>query len=98
MVRRAVRDRRDRAGAYRKDWFEDPAEKAAFKAKYGRELAVPETWEEFQDVAEFFQRPDEKRYGCVLAHGPRLRRARRWACRTCCGRSAARGTREDATR
>ena len=28
--------------AYRKDWFEDPKEKAAFKKKYGYELAVPQ--------------------------------------------------------
>ena len=27
--------------AYRKDWFEDPKEKEAFKAKYGYELAIP---------------------------------------------------------
>ena len=27
--------------AYRKDWFEDPKEKAAFKAKYGYDLGVP---------------------------------------------------------
>jgi len=52
--------------AYRKDWFEDPAEKAAFSAKYGRELAVPKTWEEFRDVATFFQRPEAKRYGCAM--------------------------------
>jgi multiple sugar transport system substrate-binding protein len=52
--------------AYRKDWFEDPAEKAAFQQKYGRELGVPQTWEEFRDVAQFFQRPDEKRYGCAM--------------------------------
>ena len=54
---------------YRKDWFDDPAEKDAFKAKYKRELAVPETWEEFRDVAEFFTRPDSKRYGNVLVTG-----------------------------
>jgi multiple sugar transport system substrate-binding protein len=52
--------------AYRKDWFEDPREKAAFQAKYGRALAVPATWEEFKVVAEFFQRPEEKRYGCAM--------------------------------
>ena len=52
--------------AYRKDWFEDPAEMAAFEAKYARPLAVPDTWDEFRDVAEFFYRPDEKKYGCVL--------------------------------
>ncbi len=55
--------------AYRKDWLEDPAEQNAFRARYGRELAVPDTWEEFRQVAEFFQRPDEKRYGCVLPTG-----------------------------
>ena len=32
--------------SYRKDWFEDPKEKAAFKAKYGYELGVPKTWKE----------------------------------------------------
>jgi multiple sugar transport system substrate-binding protein len=55
--------------AYRKDWFEDPKEREAFRAKHGRELAVPATWEEFRDVATFFQRPDAKRYGCALPTG-----------------------------
>jgi multiple sugar transport system substrate-binding protein len=55
--------------AYRKDWFEDPAEKAAFKAEYGRELAVPQTWSEFRDIAEFFNRPAERRHGCILMTG-----------------------------
>jgi len=55
--------------AYRKDWFEDPVEKAAFAERYGRELTVPETWDELHEVAEFFQRPDEKRYGVVVLSG-----------------------------
>jgi multiple sugar transport system substrate-binding protein len=55
--------------AYRKDWFEDPAEKAAFKKKYKRELAVPRTWDELETIAEFFTRPDKKRYGNVLVTG-----------------------------
>ncbi|NPV52455.1 MAG: sugar ABC transporter substrate-binding protein [Firmicutes bacterium] len=42
--------------AYRKDIFEDPREKAAFKAKYGYELAVPETYDQYRDIAEFFTR------------------------------------------
>ena len=54
---------------YRRDWFEDPAEQAAYRARYGRDLAPPDTWEEFRDVAEFFQRPDDKRYGCALLTG-----------------------------
>jgi len=55
--------------AYRKDWFADPKEREAFRAKFGRELAVPTTWEEFRDVAQFFQRPAEKRYGCAFPTG-----------------------------
>jgi multiple sugar transport system substrate-binding protein len=54
---------------YRKDWFEDPAEQAAFLKRFGRALSVPDTWEEFRDVAEFFQRPDKKRYGASLLTG-----------------------------
>ncbi len=52
--------------AYRKDWFEDPKEKAAFKAKYGYELGVPKTWTNLRDIAEFFHRPKEKRYGLTI--------------------------------
>ena len=52
--------------AYRKDWFDDAGERAAFQQKFGRELAVPATWQEFKQVAEFFQRPDAKRYGCAM--------------------------------
>ncbi len=54
---------------YRKDWFEDPEEQAAFKARYKRELGPPATWDEFLEVAEFFQRPGEKRYGASLLSG-----------------------------
>lgn len=38
------------------DLFEDTTEQEAFKAKYGYDLAVPTTWEEHRDVAEFFTR------------------------------------------
>jgi multiple sugar transport system substrate-binding protein len=55
--------------AYRKDWFGDPAEKAAFKKKYKKELAVPATWDDLKTIAEFFTRPDKKRYGDVLVTG-----------------------------
>ena len=40
---------------YRKDWFENPEIMADFQADVGRELAVPKTWDEFREVAEFFQ-------------------------------------------
>ncbi|NOZ71376.1 MAG: extracellular solute-binding protein [Chloroflexi bacterium] len=41
---------------YRKDLFENPEEKAAFKEKYGKELAPPETWEDWLQIGEFFTR------------------------------------------
>jgi multiple sugar transport system substrate-binding protein len=57
----------DAAGwAYRKDWFEDPKEMEAFKAKYGYDLGVPKTYKEMRDIAEFFYRPDEKKYGIAI--------------------------------
>jgi len=40
---------------YRKDWFGKPELKAEFKTKYGRELAPPKNWDEFLQVAKFFQ-------------------------------------------
>ena len=49
--------------AYRADWFADQAEQAAFKEKFKRPLAVPQTWDELAQVAEFFQRPAQNRYG-----------------------------------
>lgn len=42
--------------AYRKDLFENAAEKTAFKAKYGYELVVPKDWKTYRDIAEFFTR------------------------------------------
>lgn len=50
---------------YRKDLLEDPKEQAAFKAKYGRDLTVPKTYDELQQVAEFFHRPPEM-YGFFM--------------------------------
>ncbi len=41
---------------YRKDLFENPKEKTAFKAKYGYELAPPKTWDQLLDIGEFFRR------------------------------------------
>ncbi|HEX2729358.1 MAG TPA: extracellular solute-binding protein, partial [Rubrobacteraceae bacterium] len=46
----------DQTLAYRRDLFEHADEKAAFQAKFGYELRVPETYKQFRDVAEFFTR------------------------------------------
>ncbi|NVN00641.1 extracellular solute-binding protein [Arthrobacter sp. SDTb3-6] len=39
---------------YRTDLFNDSANKAAFKAKYGYDLKPPTTWQQYADVAAFF--------------------------------------------
>jgi len=52
--------------AYRKDLFADPREQAAFRAKYGYDLAPPQTYKQFLDVAQFFTR----RKGETLAGRP----------------------------
>ena len=41
---------------FRQDLFDDPTEQAAFKAKYGYDLKPPETWDQMNDVAQFFTR------------------------------------------
>ena len=43
---------------YRKDWFARPEIQAEFKEKYGRDLAVPATYAELMDIAQFFQGRD----------------------------------------
>ncbi|WP_018753290.1 ABC transporter substrate-binding protein [Paenibacillus sanguinis] len=51
---------------YRTDLFEDEQEKAAFREKYGYELAPPATMEQYKQIAEFFNRPDENLSGVTL--------------------------------
>ena len=41
---------------YRQDILEDPIEKAAFKEKYGYDLAPATTWDQVRDMGEFFTR------------------------------------------
>jgi multiple sugar transport system substrate-binding protein len=54
--------------AYRKDLFEDPQEKEAFKAKYKYDLDIPKTYDQLRDIAEFFTRPkaDPPLYGIAM--------------------------------
>jgi multiple sugar transport system substrate-binding protein len=54
---------------YRKDWFAKPELRKEFSAKYSRELAPPKTWDEFLQVAKFFQGRDidgKKVYGSYI--------------------------------
>ena len=41
---------------YRKDLFQHPRERAAFQERYGYPLEAPETWDQWNDIAEFFTR------------------------------------------
>lgn len=56
-------------GYYRKDLFEAPDHRGQFEARYGYELAAPDTWQEYQNIAEFFtgrKGPDgEKLFGAA---------------------------------
>jgi multiple sugar transport system substrate-binding protein len=54
---------------YRKDWFSQPAIKAAFMKKYNRDLAPPKTYTELKEIAEFFQGREvdgKKVYGAYI--------------------------------
>jgi multiple sugar transport system substrate-binding protein len=55
--------------SYRKDLFGDPKEQRGFEQRYGKQLRVPETWDDFVPVAEFFTRPDQRLYGTTLMAG-----------------------------
>ena len=55
---------------YRRDLLEDPAEQAAYQARYGAPLRVPETWTEFRQVARHFHRPERGLYGTIFAAYP----------------------------
>lgn len=51
---------------YRTDLFESAREQAAFEKQYNYPLRVPETWDQFLDIAKFFTRPDDGLWGCVV--------------------------------
>lgn len=53
---------------YRQDLINDPDNKAQFEEQFGYELRAPATWQEYQDVAEFFTGDwgdGEQHYGSV---------------------------------
>ncbi len=51
---------------YRKDLLDSSEQSRAFRARYGYDLAPPQDWKQYRDVAEFFTRPDQKFYGTLL--------------------------------
>lgn len=55
---------------YRKDLFADIVEQERFLSLYGKPLSVPGTWEEFVEVARFFNRPEQNLFGSAFACYP----------------------------
>jgi multiple sugar transport system substrate-binding protein len=55
---------------YRADLFADPAAQQAFLDRHGYPLAPPTTWRQFEEVARFFTRPEQGRYGTIFAAYP----------------------------
>lgn len=55
---------------YRKDLFEDPERRLAYRNAFGTALAPPRTWDEFHRIARFLQKPDEGLYGAIFAAFP----------------------------
>jgi multiple sugar transport system substrate-binding protein len=53
---------------YRKDLFDNAANKTEFKAKFNRDLTPPKTWQEWDEVCSFFTDKLSKDgvYGCAL--------------------------------
>jgi len=55
---------------YRHDLMNDPKEHEGFKAKYGYDFDIDNlTWDQYLDVAEWFQRPDDDFYGTAEIAG-----------------------------
>ncbi|WP_200926337.1 extracellular solute-binding protein [Pedobacter sp. Leaf41] len=55
---------------YRKDLFESELEQERFLAKYGKTLEVPKNWEDFHQIAQYFNRPEDNLYGSIFACYP----------------------------
>lgn len=55
---------------YRQDLFDNPTEQAAYQQQFGKPLSVPQTWEDFVQIARFFTRPDQNLYGTTFAAYP----------------------------
>ena len=56
---------------YRRDLFADARHQEAFRKQFGYPLAVPQTWDQFRDVAEYFNGKDLNADG-VPDHGVSL--------------------------
>lgn len=51
---------------YRNDLLSNAEERAGFKARYGYDLKPATTWQEYSDIAEWFNRPEKGFYGTAI--------------------------------
>lgn len=54
----------------RQDLLEDPIYRAEFKNRYQKALKPPNTWEDYQELIEFFHRPNQGLYGTCEHRDP----------------------------
>jgi multiple sugar transport system substrate-binding protein len=55
---------------YRTDLFADPVERNRYAQQHSEPLDVPQTWEQFHRIAQYFTRPTQRLYGTILAAYP----------------------------
>ena len=55
---------------YNKTMMDSAANKEAFKQQYGYDLAIPTTWEQLDDMIQFFHQPEKNQYGGSLFRVP----------------------------
>jgi len=55
---------------YRKDLFNDSNEQQKYFDRFGKTLQVPQTWDDFKTIAQFFTRPEDNLYGTIFAGLP----------------------------
>src|ERR1700759_2972955 len=55
---------------YREDLFEDSENRERYAQQYGQALNVPRTWEQFYRAARFFNSPEKRLFGTVIAAYP----------------------------
>lgn len=51
---------------YRRDLLENSANQRDYQSRYHRQLTVPRTWQEYNEVAAFFTRPESGFYGTYI--------------------------------
>ena len=54
----------------RKDLIENSENRERFKKTHGRELGIPQTWENYQELVEFFHDPSKPFYGSCEQRDP----------------------------